>query len=496
MSRRRFAGEHGVAMITVIFVAAGLLAVSTAGSVLALNQLRAGNASTRGSEALSYAEAGLQRFLRELKRGSFGLSPILTAGCSTAPVTLPQGTVGSGSYTAQLTVYNPATTPQVPPAWTGTATTAGPCTDPPGTSPARFPAGAPTPSPRTPYTYAITSTGVSSTGRRVIRAIVTISGAGLPRGVFVNQLNANGNPDFNSISLFSRSDVYGREKLGFTGTDLQYTLADVYGTAYSSTTFVPAAAHSVGAIYLKTNGKNTREHPPQVNCTANPRGTAGQSRWDGSIGGSGPIATAPCGAGAYPPTSFFTKNDFDRVGGGRTNLPQLTEAEYASLKANAQSRGLYCSITSGGVSTCTRYNPASGLVEAYALGAINTNPVPNSAYVAYFEYAPGGDPSTRSIKWNAAVPTCSADPALNTSATIVVRHGGIDFRGGVTMYGSAIAPEGVVDAAGGFTIIGPVIANELRLRGSATFKLDTCSQTNSPAVSLQITGGRWSEIDR
>lgn len=496
--RRRgsWAEERGVALITVLFVAAALLAIASTGSFLAIQQLRAANASARGSEALGYAEAGLQRFLRELKMGSFGLSPILTAGCSTAPVTLPQGTIGNGTYTAQLTVYNAASSPQVPPAWTGAATTAGPCTDPPGTSPARFPGGVPAPAARTPYTYAITATGISHTGRRVIRAVVTISGAGLPRGVFVNQLNANGNPDFNGISLFSKSDIYGREKLGFTGMDLQHTLADVYGPSYSSTTFIPAAAHSAGAIYLKANGKNTREHPPQVNCTANPRGTVGQSRWDGSNFGSGPITTTPCGAGAYPPTSQFTAADFAWVGGRKT-LPQLTEAEYASLKASAQSRGLYCSITAAGTASCTKYNPTNGAVEVYSLNTVNANPMPTgTAYVAYFEYAAGGDPSTRSIKWNAGVSPCSNDPGLNSSVTIVVRNGGIDFRSNATMYGSAIAPEGVVDAAGGFTIVGAVIANEVRLRGNSTFKLDACSQTNSPAASLNVTGGRWSEIDR
>lgn len=496
--RPRWQDERGVALLTVVLVAAALLVLSTAGSVIAVGQLRAGQAATRGSEALAHAEAGLQRFLRELKMGNFGLGAILTAGCSTAPVTLPTGRIGSGTYSAELTVYDADASPQVPPAWTGAPTAQGPCTDPPGTTPARFPSGVPSPSPRVPYTYAITATGTSNTGRRVIRAIVTISGAGLPRGVFVNQLNANGNPGFDNISLFSKSDIYGREKLGFTGTDLQYTLADVYGPSYSATTFIPTAAHSVGAIYLKANGRNTREHPPQVNCTANPRGTAGQSRWDGSVGGSGPITTAPCGAGTYPPTSLFTAADFKRVSGDREGLPQLTEAEYASLKANAQTRGIYCSIPATGTASCTKYNPTTGLVETYSLpGTVVTNPMPaGSTYVAYFEYAAGGDPSTRSIKWNAAVSPCSNVPASNNSATIVVRNGGLDLRSNATMYGSAIAPEGVVDVAGGFTLVGSVIANEVRLRGNSTFKLDTCSQTNAPAASLNVTGGRWSEIDR
>lgn len=497
MSRRErrwfVADERGVAMVTVILMGAALAVMATTTTVLAVRDLRSTTGSSNSVKALGYAEAGLQRFLHELKLGSFGLSTILKAGCSTAPVRVTDGRIGDGTYSAELTVFDAATTPQVPPPWTGTATTAGPC----GT--ARF--TPPNPAAKAPWTYAVTATGRAGKATRVIRAVVTISASGLPVGVFVNNVNANGNPGFANISLFATSDVYGREKMTFSGNDLQYTIGDVYGDTLpngsptpNASLPIPAAAHTTGAIYMKANGKNTRLHPPIVNCSAP------QSLWDGS-GLGGPITAqppAPCPAGMYPSRSTFTSNDLDRVSKGRTNLPHLSEAEYKTLKAAAQQTGLYCSIPATGSPACTIYNPGTQTRVAYTLGTVTSNPLPNTSYVAYFEYAPGGDPFApqRTINWNAAVSPCHDDPALNNSAAIVVRNGSIAFRSAGTMYGNVVVPEGAVDVAGGFTINGSVLANDLRLRGNGTFRLDACGQRNSPAAAMNVSGGRWSEVDR
>lgn len=493
--RRWFvADERGVAMITVILMGAALAVMATTTTVLAVRDLRSTTGSSNSVKALGYAEAGLQRFLRELKLGSFGLSTILKAGCSTAPVKLTDGRIGDGTYSAELTVFDAATAPQVPPPWTGAATTAGPC----GT--ARF--TPPNPVAKAPWTYAVTATGRAGSATRVIRAVVTISASGLPAGVFVNKVNANGNPSFGNISLFANSDVYGREKMTFTGNDLQYTIGDVYGATLANGTptpnasvQIPAAVHTTGAIYLKANGKNTKLHPPTVNCSAS------QSLWDGSSGGGDILAppAAPCPTGMYPPRSKFTTKDLERVSGGRTNLPQLSEVEYKTLKASAQSTGLYCAIPVGGTPACTIYNPVSQARVTYSLPAtIVTNPLASSSYVAYFDFAPGADPfsAARTINWNALVGPCSDDPGLNRSVVIVVRNGSLALRSGNSMYGNVVVPEGAVDVAGGYAVTGSVLANDLRVRGSGTFRQDACGQRNSPAAAMNVTGGRWSEIDR
>lgn len=512
----RLAEERGVALVTVVLVAAALTAVATAGSFMAIRQLRASGADWRGAQAESYAEAGLEKFLTDLKGGAWGINSILEAGCALPPVPLPQGLVGDGSYSAQLTVYNPNVSPPVPP-------------EP--YSAIHDDLGAqPTPScqnrggsTKVPQLYAITSTGITSAataapalgttnvGRRAIRSVVSISGSGLPVGIFVKSIDANGSPDFDSVSVFASGDVIGREKLQFTGNDLYYTLADIYcsngikvnvtpATAcpanYSMN--IPAAVHATGAIYGKFNAKPSQvEHPPNPNCNANPRGTPGQSLWDGS--GQGGNVTATCATwppnGAlvtFPPTSKFTAADVARIGGARPNLPQLTEPEYQNLKAQAQSSGIYCSIPTSGPAnaTCTKYGGSYS--PCCSVG--NTSISGLSNFVVYMEYAPGT--SNNTVDWSATVGPCSSTPSMNKSVTVVVRNGNINFRGGGSLYGNVVTPEGVVDSAGNYVITGSVIAKSMRLRGTARFALDACAVANAPSSTINVSPGRWSEVDR
>ena len=427
--------ESGVAMMTVLFIGAALTVVATTSSLVAIKQLKADGASLRGSQAIGYAEAGLDRFLYELKRGSFPLSTVMTAGCTTGPAMLPAGTVGSGTYSGEMTVYNPATNPQVPPSPYN-----------PTVNPSTAPCQGRSTNPRTPQLYAVTVTGRIGNARKAVRSIVTISGAALPTGVFVNNLNVNGTPDFVNQSVFARGDVLGREKMGFSGNDLFYTKRDVYGTA-ASTDPIPAAIHATGAIYLTLNQKRGVEHPPNPNCNANPRGTAAQSVWDGS--GLGTPLTSGCGhPSGYPPTSKFTEADMVRLSGSSTPT-RLGEAEDLALKAAAQGGGLYCSIPPTGSPVCTKAGgpwtmPMGNVISDAALAT--GNPLP-AEYVAYFEYT-GGAASYQSITWNASSGTCEQ----GKSAVIVVKNGGVTFRSNGSLNGDVIVPDGVVDCAAGYTI--------------------------------------------
>lgn len=468
--------ERGVAMITVIFVAAALTTVAAASSFMAIQELKASTDDWRGTRAVSYGEAGLQRFFNELKLGSYGVGSIIGAGCTTAPITLPQGLVGDGTYDAVLTVYNPSTNPQVP-VWTGVAnTTTGPC------------AGRDFTNTKIPQLYAISSTGTAVTGTRTIRSVVSISGSGLPVGVFVNTIDANGNPDFTNISIFATGDIIGRDKINVGGIDLHFTIADVYGSG-STTQGAPAAVHTLGAIYGKqSGGKRKPIHPPNPNCSVG-RGPQGQSMWDSS--GTGGTVTAACtpawtfpvgwAGPPYPPTTKFTAADYARVGGGRPSLPQLNDAEYASLKATAQASGIYCNIPASGPTTCTK----NGVAHSGSITDITGLP---NQFVAYYDFAPG---SGGNLSWNNTVQPCPTK-----SATVVARNADVTLRGGGVMYGTIVAPEGAVDAAGNYVVYGSVIANSMRLRGTAGFALDTCSANNAPSTTLNVSPGRWSEVDR
>lgn len=480
---KRLAGERGVAMLTVLFVGAALTVVSTAAGFMAVRNLRSTTSDGLGSQAVSFAEAGLERFLNELRRSGFGLSNVMNAGCSSAPVALPPGVVGNGSYSAELTVYNPATNPSVPTSpWTPANVSLPVCQNR-------------STSASVPQLYAVTATGKAGTAARAIRSVVKISGSKMPVGVWVNSIDANGNPDFANVSVFSRSDILGRSKLSFTGTDLYYSMYDVYPfPGQSTTTKIPAAAHSAGQIYTTQNSRKGVEHPPNPNCSANPRGTAGQSLWDGSFGG-GTVTSGCTGQAGFPPTSLFTLNDFQRLA-GRSTMPQLTDAENNALKATAQTSGIYCAMVAGnaGTPTCTK----NGAPWAWSGAAINGGPGAGDLvdlaanWVAYFEYPVNTNALAQDVKWNASTGTCEE----GKSGIVVVRNGGITLRGNGQINGNVVAPEGIVDSAGGFTVTGSVIAKELRLRGTARFELTSCWVQNIPAPLMNVSAGRWSEVDR
>ena len=477
-------------MITVLFVGMALVAISTTAGVSAVQQLRQSADDSRGARSVAYAEAGLQRFLSEVKSGRWNMSEIVAAGCNGSALTMTNGVIGDGRYSAYLTVYNPALSPPVPaaPYSSGSLHCAGRST------------GA-----KVPQLYAVTSTGTAQTGSRTIRSVVTISGTGLPLGVFVRNINANGTGNFTNISLLVRGDVYGREKMGFTGDDLALTQKDVYcdennnqanvtpvtpcPAAFAGTK-IKAAVHATGTIYAKQNGKSV-EFPPNPNCSANGTAPVSQSLWDGS--GSphtGNVTTGCTGQVGNPPTSRFTDKDLNRLA-GRSDLPSLSPTEYAALKSQAQTSGIYCDFTAGSTA-CTRAGSTINLSAAHTIRDTDLTGLTN--FVAYFDFPAG---STESVKWNAAVGPCnSVDPALNRSATIVARNGGITFRANNIIYGAVIAPEGTVDAAGSVQVIGPVMANQIVLRGTATFKLDACAVTNTPTGVINVSGGRWSEVDR
>jgi hypothetical protein len=430
----------------------------------------------------------LQTFITNLKAGSWAINTIMTAGCTGAAVTIPQTTVGDGYFAATMTAYSPsvAAPNQIPaPPYPNAAAAA--CST-------SAPANRTFTNAKIPQQYQISSTGTAgTTGSRTIRSIVTISGAGLPVGVFVNNINANGTGNFSGVSLFTKGDIIGREKISFSGTDLAYTKKDVYCDASNNevnvspttacpaafaTTQMPAAAHATGTIYAKANGKSV-EFPPNPNCSFT------NSLWDGSgSSATGNVPSPSCGTATVPPTSRFTLNDLNRLT-GRSDLPGLTPAEYSSLKAQAQSGGIYCNYLTG-TPTCTK----AGATMTPTTTLSTVSPLTGS-FIVYYDFPPG---SAQSVTISANISPC---PTL--SATLVVRNGGVKFSSGNTFYGAVIAPDppaGIVDIAGGANIIGSVIANSIRLRGTATFSQDSCSIQNSPTGTMTVIPGRWSEVDR
>jgi len=468
----RLGDQRGVAMVTVLFVGAVLTAVTSAAAFLSVRELRSGLGERRGAQALSIAETGIDRFLIDVRGGSLDWGEIKLAGCPT-PITL-SGDLGGGSFIAKLTIYDPT---QPAANRLGGNAAAPPCTT---RVTARPPRGTAQSCPLyTSSCFAITSTGTITSGgvvvaKRVVQELVQVGASGLPFGLSSDFVSAGGTPNANNISLLSRNDVQGREKLIFTGNDAYYLQSDFY--AWAPATPIPAGAHAVGSVYVK----NASEHPPNANCTA-----SGEYAWDGS--GLGDVNTAVC-AGGNAPTSKFTEQDFN------TLAPEsaITEQEYASVKATAQREGLYCGPT---LSTCTKNGVAhtlTGNIKASDIDGLPTD------FVAFFDFSAPYS-SGNSVNWDAVVnaaPTTCSDGTPYPQVTLVVRNGDLALTSGASVTGFVLVPDGTVKLGGNYTVHGTILSKETSLQGTGTVALSDCWVAHMPGPTLEVQRIRFGELDR
>lgn len=486
MSRLR--GQRGVAMVTVMFVGASLSVVASAAAFMTIQELRSSTDDRKAATALSIAEAGVDRMIEHLRRGTLSWGQIRLAGCGTNPPITLSGTFGgSRNFTSTLTVYNPsAANPvdRIP-----TATNQAAC------------AGRPL-HPRFSQAFAISSTGSHPTATRVVRQEIFIKALNLPIGVYSEDLQAGGTANSISISMFVSGDVpRGRSKFEFSGTDPYYTLGDFW-PALSSTTFVPAALHATGSINLNTGGGPQYEHKTSpatatINCTANGLNN-GQSQFDQSGQGGAILSGPPCAGQslARPPTSLFTATDLNRV----ISQKNLTEQDYLALKQSAQRTGLYCFIPTTGAASCTRqgnpwaFNPTSGNVQDGDIAPILSA---TKNFVAYFDYQDASKAMTSNeIKWKADVWPCDNDPNLNKSVLLIVRQGSLSLESGMEINGAILAADGAVRARGNMQVNGTIISKSFDNSGQSTFSMDACWINNMPGPFLDVTPGKWAEVDR
>jgi hypothetical protein len=495
--------ERGIAMMTVMLVGAALTVVTTTAAVLSVRGLRATSADGQSAKAMAAAEAGLERFMLEVKKGSVPMSSMTEAGCASPPVTLPPGTLGPGSYNVALTIYEPTQSKKVPDTpWQIGNDDVAPC---------KF---------RSSNMYAITATGTQGNGTRVVRQLLRIipGKAKFPLGIYAEKIDANGNPVMRNISVFTAGDLVGRGKIAMSGTDDNYTMKDVYNQSAFPTfawsgglnwdSNVPAAVHATGEIYVKGANQRGREHPfsstQSVNCTANDTrpGTGGyalQSEWDGSAcsgcNNSGIISADTCGGlPGYPPTARFTQDDMNRI----AQVRNLTEDEYSNLKTTAQASGIYCNFAST-VNQCWRAGLAGAVDYNWATGDLPTG---SNSLVAYFDFPYSSNLSGNLITWSATWKAisgvmCNAtNPADNKSVVIIVRNGNFHLAGTAQVTGAVIVPEGDFDSTGTPLLHGSVTARSFRVRGNATFESSTCFANSLPSTSGEISPAGWMEVDR
>ena len=494
----RLRSQSGVAIVTVLFIGAALTVLTTTAAFVSVRGLQSTAADAQSAHAMAAAEAGLERFMLDVKRGAIQIATMKTAGCQTPPIALPPSSLGPGSYNVQLTIYEPTQGKKIPDApWTLMSKDSPPCTS-------RF----------SPNLYAVTATGTQGSGTRVVRQVIrAIPGKSkFPLGIYADRIDANGNPTLKNISVFTRGDVVGRSKMSLAGIDANYTMRDVYdqstfagfswsgGMTWSSN--IPAAVHATGEIYLKGANARGREHPPAANCTANDTRNGGyllQSEWDGSACGSctnnGVLTSDTCGGLAgYPPTAKFTQADLDRI----AQVRNFTEDEYSSLRANAQANGIYCNFAAG-VNQCWKNGVAGPSNRNWSTTDL---PTTSTTLVAYFDFPASTNIGGNTISWTATWKALSgvmcnpSDPADNRVLVAVVRNGNFSLGGSAQVVGAFLAPEGDFDSTGTPTLHGSVTARTFRVRGNATFESSSCFASQLPTTSGELTVEGWSEIDR
>ena len=498
--------QRGVAMVTVLLVAAALTATASAAAFVTIEEFGATDADRKVSQAISYAEAGIDRMMLEIRKGNLTWNNISLAGCEDHPVIELEGSLGNGTYETTLEVYD---------------------RDPLSGLPAdRFRPAAcdvASSSPKGAHFFLITSIGEQPEARRVIRQVVDIGVLGLPVGIYAyERVDANGTVNLQNISVITEGTVTNRDNMSFRGTDPYYTLGEFYGSRVDVTTGanqIPAAIHAKGAITYGAASKNN-EHAPgfEPNCVANPKGTAAQSLWDGSGTALLEAITADCSAwpgsgyideagneGAIetstslqPPTSQFTEADRKSV----APQPSLSEQDYLTLRQAAKANGLYC-VPAGTALSCLE-----GGVENHSNVTgrkINNTHIdhPNipKNFVVFIDFpADGTDPFTvdRKVEWTGgtAIGPCDPDPANHRSSVWVVRNGSLDSAGGARITGAMLIPEGQFESSGNFTMEGTIIARRFLSKGTMTIRMSPCWLTNLPGPFLDVTPAGWSEVDR
>ncbi|MEA2453582.1 MAG: hypothetical protein QOG04_2292 [Actinomycetota bacterium] len=493
-------------MVTVLLVGASLTAVAAVASFATIREFKAGKDDRNAALALSYAEAGVDRFINYMKSGRLTYAKMNTAGCNGKPaIALPPGQIASGSYTASLTVYDPnAATPAdrfpIPPS-------SGACASRPDS---------PHPGQGNDLTYfLITSTGTNPAASRTVQQVVALTPVGLPIGMYARQFDPKAHPAFTNISSVSETTHNDRQKNQFSGIDSYYLIRDFFSsvTGRSLDEHIPAAAHAVGGIFLKNSGTPEFTGPTSgyKNCSGN-TGVASQSLWDsdGSAGSGGPITSGCAGQVGYPSNSSFSSTQLSNFA-----KPRLTEQDHQALKEAAKAYGVYCALPAAGIAgtaTCTvkgvsnTYTPAAladykGMVQSVLNGSLIPSVPGTNTFVVYIEFT-GGIPSLNNIGLLGDVWGCTdlSNPDNNKSVVVVVRNGGADWGGaGGTKFTGALLLDGNFTTTGSLTIDGSIIAPNGTISFGSSSQLMTlsdCWVENMPGPFLKSVPGRWSEVDR
>ena len=293
----------------------------------------------------------------------------------------------------------------------------------------------------------ITAEGQSAQGYRKLQQRVRLEGGTYPLALYIDgDAYLNGNVSITNQSIWVEGNFYGREKLDISGTDMMFG--------------GQAGVRATGSIYAKANGGNSQIYTP----------TGGQSSyWDANYINDRD-SRGPAG-NKYSLAEL--QDNFGSTGG-------LTASQLAILKTQAQTSGYYLNTTGGNV-------------------MIQQNDVParDGDMVVYIEFTTG-NPDDNMVNLRFEWPH---DPYTMGNAVVVVKNGSVTMEGVAVgnLTGMVYCPDGEVKANGGgngnFT--GYVWGQGFEDIGNFPFNMTEEFLNFPPNISFTVVRETaWEEVDR
>ena len=494
--------DSGVALISVVMFLMVAAALTTAVTVLAVNNMQNAGRDRQAGSALQTAEAGVAQAIQLMRNKPVGFftcqeTTPLTGNCTTS--------VSGGSWTSSVT-----------PMKVSSDGTVGSCVS----GLACYGVWISTVHPYGPGGYAllrIHSTGFAGGGpaARSVVVDVKVKPDSFPIGIFANSVSTGGTFGINHESLFSTNcinhrvfDTYDTTAYG-SNKPVPNTTSSGGGVAFSGIDpqfNIPAAAHSTQFVTQSNNGcsAGTTNSPAQANVhdssqgwsPCNPKDYYDQDSQGGDATATPSFANCPGyeqwtstvktnGTYLYPSTSKFTTGDLYAYGyrpGG------LSPNEFAALKSMAQSSGTYF--------TSSSTSPMSALTAANATNAVLYYDLPSGASQTV-TLGPNDIPSMYFRSTNDTGSSCTLP-----SVVIIVRNGNLTYNtsgSGSTsgaLVSSMFVPDGTYNGQGSANIIGTLYAQTITsANGTQNWYLDQCFVLNPPGPVMSAQVVNYREVD-
>jgi hypothetical protein len=475
--------DEGLGIITVVFLAAVLTALSITAVKVTVNNLDSTRRDRQALSALATSEAGVSQALLFLRGGSLaaltcvepapGATPGATcqgAGPSWISATSPKQIIvdsAAASCTAGTSCFK---------VWIGTIK----------------PYVANCPERRDPAVgkcsgiYRIHSTGLAGggPGARKLAVDVKVTPYPFPIGVFAESFSGNGTPGIHHESVFTNGCIMNRQRDDQNGSGFQFDWDSANNRPVLDLVYdQPAAAHATGDISTSNNSCGSGSggapiHSVQV-CNNDFKYDQDGSGGALTVGDNCYGAYTRTDGTKYPTTSKFTAGELQNYG----YRPRgLTDAQYDALLTQAQSQGTYNINASNVASTLTSL-AAAGIKSPVLFWDDRSVSLSISDFPMPFK---------RDLNTSAS--------CASASVTVVVSGAGhdLDYQGGNTspyLSASIFVPDGTITGQGGYNVIGTVFAKSIDLGGNPDYFMDQCFASNPPGALLDAEVTDWREDD-